>query len=839
VAASPTTLTPELLEERVAVAFLERFVADAAAGRHRPLAHWLATFPQHEARIAREWLQLTGHVLAPVTAAPAPAERAERVGPYRLQSELGRGAQGIVYLAEDTRLHRSVALKVLPRDVVALSGPATLRLRREAEAIARLEHPGIATIYETGQDDAMAWIAMQYVAGGSVQQRIARRVADGLGPPGPDAIPAVVRLVERAARALAAAHAAGILHRDVKPANLLLKADDEPVLVDFGLAADEHASTPTITAPGAVFGTLAYLPPERLGGAPADARSDVYSLGAVLFELLALTRPYAAEVTAHELKAIAEAAVPDVRVHNPSVPRDLATVVATALAKSPVDRYASATAFADDLARVLALQPIAARPASTALRLRRWAQRNPRLAQSLFALVVVVAVGLVATTWLWRESEHALGDVRRLADLKLARELVAGADDLWPARPERLPAMQTWRRELDTLRERLPDHRRRQGELPPAGQDPTSDWEAEQLALLLAAHDRLDALATDVDRRTTTASGLAARTVDGPAAAWRDASARVAADPRFQGLQLRPQLGLVPLGPDPRSRLEEFAHVLSGTPPVRDATTGALRLDDDSAIVLVLIPGGRSLLGADREPPADGRPANVDPDTPKEQEPSYVVDLAPYFLSRFEMTQAQWQLHTGKNPSTYHVGGGLTKIDSVRHPVELVTWEECDLALRQLDLVFPTEAQWEHAYRAGTGTPIPYGPDPQSLRGHENLADATARERGTNRRLRFIDWLDDGWFVHAPVGSFLPNAFGLHDMGGNVKEWCDDSWEDYPTVEPRAGDGRRRGKYDEYRIVRGGSFSSWIDDARAAARGGVQKNTSGAEAGVRPARRIE
>ncbi|MCC7395577.1 MAG: SUMF1/EgtB/PvdO family nonheme iron enzyme [Planctomycetes bacterium] len=834
----PPTLTLEALEERAAIVFLEQFVADSAAGREVPLADYLVQQPRFAARIAREWLQLRG-LLPEANVPPAPAAAAGEamVGPYRLLRELGRGAQGVVYLAEDPRLGRRVALKVLQQDMRSLSGAASLRLTREAEAIARLEHEGIARVYEHGRDETSAWIAMQFVSGGSVAELLQRRAgaADGA------AVPASVRLVERAARALAAAHAAGILHRDIKPANLLLKADDEPVLADFGLAADERRSAPTLTAPGAVFGTLAYLAPERLAGAEADARTDVYSLGAVLFELLTGNRPYAAEVMAHELRAIAGAPAPDVRQQNPGVSKDLAVVVATAIAKEPVDRYATATAFADDLARVLAMQPIAARPATPWLRLRRWAQRNPGLAQSLAALVVVFVTGLATTTWLWRQSDRALADVERLADLKLARELEARADGLWPARPELLPTMRQWCADYAALQQRLPAHRALRETLGDGGNDQVAAraWQREQLDLLLQGHERLGALATAVAARRDTAAGLLARSLVEPAAAWQAAARRVSADARFGGLQLRPQPGLVPLGPDPTSGLEEFAHLLSGPAAERDPATGALRLGDDTGLVLVLVPGGRSRLGADHAAPADGRPANIDPATPKEQEPSYEVELLPFLLSRFEMTQAQWARHTGHNPATYRIGGGLTPIQSVRHPVELVTWEECDRVLAQIDLCLPSEAQWEHAYRAGSHTPYPYGAEEHSLAGHENLADRTAQQRGTNQKWRFVDWLDDGWFVHAPVGSFSPNAWGFHDMGGNVQEWCADSWEDYPAVAPRPGDGLRRGRYDEYRIVRGGSFASWIDEARAASRGGVQKNTSGAEAGVRPARRLE
>ena len=832
---SLSTLTPEEREDRLAIAFLEQYVADVTAGRTHALAHYLAQFPRAEARIAREWLLMTGRL--PIAPSPREAAEAEGFGPYRLLRELGRGAQGVVYLAEDTRLHRQVALKVLARELAAVAGPATLRLRREAEAIAKLEHRGIAAIYETGLDAATPWIAMRYVAGGNLQQALAEQTARHAVPRTREDFVRIALLIERAARALACAHDAGILHRDIKPGNLLLAAPDDPVLVDFGLAADEGTHTPTITMPGAVFGTLAYLAPERFAGAAADARSDLYSLGAVLFELSTLQRPYAAEVTAHELQNIAKAPVPSLRAHNPEAPADLAVIVATAIAKSPIDRYATAAAFADDLARFRNFEPIAARAATPLLRVRRWAQRNRAVAWSLAALAFVFVAGLVTTTWLWRRSSQALEDVRRLADLKLARELQGRADRLWPAAPEQLPALQQWRDEFAKLRERVATHQQRLQVLPVAGIDAAADWEREQLSMLLEVHQHLGALDGQLTARIDTARTLAARTIDDVAAAWRAAADRVAANARYGGLQLTPQLGLVPLGPDPQSTLEEFAHVLSGTVPTRDAASHALRLDDDSAIVLVLVPGGRTLLGAEPAPPADGHAANVDPELPIDQGPGYVVDLEPFLLSRCEMTQAQWQRHTGRNPATYRVGGGLSKITTLQHPVELVTWDDVDTVLRQLDLCLPTEAQWEHAYRAGTSSPYPFGSDPKGVIGRENLADVTARDGGANPQLRFVDWLDDGWLVHAPVGSYRPNGWGFYDMGGNVKEWCEDYWEYYRDAAPRPGDGLRRGKSAEYRILRGGCYSSYIDDVRSAARGGVPRHVGGPEAGVRPARR--
>lgn len=831
-------------DDRLAAAFLARWIADREQGIARPLADYLQLFPGHDALLAREWLHAASTPVAPQSAAPVTAEdadAAQRIGPWRLRRELGRGAQGVVYLAEDTRLPRTVALKVLDQGPTALGSAPALRWQREVEAIARLDHPGIATVYEVGSDSGQPWIAMRHVPGGSVQEQLGRAVAAGTGPPSRrDAIATAVQLCERAARALAAAHAAGIVHRDVKPANLLLAAPDQPVLVDFGLARDEQGTTPTITLPGAVLGTLCYLPPERLSGGAADARGDVYGLGCVLFELLTLRRPFQQPTLAAELHAIARDPLPSLREHNPFVDGDLALVVATALARDPAQRYQTAQAFADDLLCVLDHRPIAARPVPIHQRLLRFCQREPRLAASLGLVLVTLLLGGAASTWLWLGERKALADVTRLADLKLVRDLHGRAAALWPALPAQLPALQELLAASDALLSRAPLHAAALEQLPPPGTDPTVDWQREQLEAL---QQELAALAEQrrmVGARLEFASTVAARSLEQARDAWLAAAARVRGSTHYPGLELAPQLGLVPLGADPDSGLEEFAHLASGAAPPRDPATGKLRLDEASGIVLVLVPGGDAVLGAEAAAPDDGRPVNVDATAKPELGPCYQVRLEPFLLGKFEVTQAQWQRHTGNNPSTYQPGGQqLTAIHSLLHPVELVSWLRCEQFARELDLQLPTEAQWEWAYRALTRTRFPTGDEPRSLAGHENLSDRTAMERGRSDRLRFLDWLDDGHMVHAPVGSYRANRFGLHDMGGNVREWCADSWEDYPAVRPRPGDGLRRGEFDRYRIVRGGSFASTELDARAAARLGVEKTLEGVEAGLRVARRLD
>ena len=835
-AAQPSTA----LADRVATEFLGRYLQDRLAGRAPTLAESLARHPGFEARIAEEWAQLQQPSVTSAFAGAITVEGASTDAPpgYRLLRELGRGGQGVVYLAHDERLGREVALKLCDRGIGALDGPAQLRFQREIEAVAQLDHPSLCTIYAAGTHRGTRWIAMKFIAGLSLQQQLDQQRSRGDGPPRERAaIVAAALCIERLAVALQQAHAAGLVHRDIKPANVLIAADGVPVLVDFGLLRGPAlaGAGAIATLPGAVLGTPSYMPPEQMAGATCDARSDVWSLGACLYELLTLQRPFQAATLAAELQARTSESAQPVRRGNPAVPTDLATVVATAMAHEPARRYASAAALADDLRRWRELRPVLARPASLWRVLQRWLQRNRALAVSLAALGVVLLLSLAIALWLLRDTREALADVMRLSDLKTAAELQQRAGTLFPLREVTIPRMDAWLAEADALLAHRELHERAIRRS--ADGSGAVVWQREQLEALLgqltAMQQRRDRVQTDREF----ARLLAQRTLVEPAVLWQRVRAQVRESKHYAGLDLPPQLGLVPLGPDPDSGLQEFAHLLSGAVPTRDAA-GKLVLDDGSAVVLVLIPGGEFVLGAVSA--ATGSDDNVDADAPVGNGPCYRQRLAPYFLGKFELTQAQWRRHTGDNPSNYSAEATIRGIPpGDRNPVENIDWKQADDFAQEHDLVLPTEAQWEAAYRAGSRTVFPHGPDERGLQGRENLADADAESDSPSVGWPFVRWLHDGHPVHAAVGKFLPNAYGLHDMGGNVCEWCADSWEDYPDAVPRDGDGLRRGEFFKYRVIRGGSYAMGVRAMRSAYRGGLPTSLRGAEVGLRPARRVE
>jgi hypothetical protein len=314
---------------------------------------------------------------------PMPAGTPPTVPGYEILGELGRGGMGVVYRATQLALKRPVALKMIL--VGAHAGAEDLaRFRSEAEAVARLQHPGIVQIYEVGEHDSLPYFSLEVVEGGSLEKRLLA---------GPLAPRQAADLVRSLAVAVQAAHQRGIVHRDLKPANVLLTEDGIPKITDFGLAKrlDVEAGR---TRTGAVMGTPSYMAPEQASGRRRQIgpAADVYALGAILYELLTGRPPFQGATPLDTLLEVLEKEPPAVRLLRPQTPRALEVICLKCLAKEPAGRYARAQDLADDLGRFLNDEPIKARPAGIWQRASRWVRQHPGLALAYglagFALVV-------------------------------------------------------------------------------------------------------------------------------------------------------------------------------------------------------------------------------------------------------------------------------------------------------------------------------------------------------------------------------------------------------------------------------------------------------------------
>jgi TolB-like protein/cytochrome c-type biogenesis protein CcmH/NrfG len=310
-------------------------------------------------------------------------------GDYELLEEIGRGGQGVVYRAHQKSLNRTVALKVIGL------GPWTTethlkRFRREAEAAASLEHPGIVPIHEVGERDGQCYFSMKFVEGGQLDEVVKRE---------PLSIRRAVELIAKIARTVHYAHEHGILHRDIKPGNILLDQHREPHLTDFGLARLVEADS-TVTGTLDVLGTPSYMAPEQATGnnAGISCQTDVYGLGAVLYQLLTGHPPFAGGTTYETVKLLLDIEPRPPGVLNPKIDRDLSTICLKCLEKDPKRRYLSALALAEDLERWLKGEPIQARLTGVFARGRKWVQRNPKLVVAGIAGLLVGA----AAIWLFR-----------------------------------------------------------------------------------------------------------------------------------------------------------------------------------------------------------------------------------------------------------------------------------------------------------------------------------------------------------------------------------------------------------------------------------------------------
>jgi len=313
-------------------------------------------------------------------------------GDYALLDEIGRGGQGVVYRARQKSLNRTVALKVIGLGHWATEAHLK-RFRREAEAAASLDHSGIVPIYEVGEHDGSCYFSMKFVEGGQLDELIKLE---------PMPIRRAVELIAKVARTVHYAHEHGILHRDIKPGNILFDQKGEPHLTDFGLARLIETES-TVTRTLEVLGTPSYMAPEQAAGNNAQLTSatDVYGLGAVFYQLLTGHPPFAGGTTFETIRLLLDTEPRHPRLWNPKVDRDLSTICLKCLEKDPKRRYSSALALAEDLERWLKHEPIHARRVGILTRGKKWVQRNPTGTLLTASLITLAA----ATTWIIWKSE--------------------------------------------------------------------------------------------------------------------------------------------------------------------------------------------------------------------------------------------------------------------------------------------------------------------------------------------------------------------------------------------------------------------------------------------------
>ena len=803
------------------------------ATRDTVIAQILVREPEHASEI-RRWLQASGAMPAANAPSTSPSPQT-LIGPWRVLRLLGRGGFGSVYLAEPATGGATVAVKVLRDDLSTRD--VLRRFEKEREALQRLDHPGIARHVGAGQTEGgKPWFAMEYVPGGTLLAHCRR-----LSMP----IRARVGIFLRALDAVAHAHQRGILHRDLSANNVLVSGDGEdaqPKIIDFGVAKSLDAPLldgGSFTFQGTLMGTPEYMSPEQASGmlGAIDTRTDVYSLGVQLYELLTDQLPIPSE----QLRAQGPAGIADVlRSHEPEPPSavapprvrralrgDLDSIVMRAIAKDRDERYGSAAEFAADLRRSLANEPVLAAKTNAWYLLRKYARRHrARFAFAAAATALVLGATLVSA-YQWNEARNARSELANALDvlamesekgfrlLAAQQRLLRGIEEepsLVPAWPNRIDAMRRWLADYEAplrsaLMELRPDDSPSTSRTP-ATAEATHGVDLAQALLRIekeiGAFVSPSGAAARVQRRLRFAEERVAPALLRDADAWRAAAVEL----QRSASSLPPQPGLVPLGKDPNTGLFEFldlaTHDENAPLPTR-GTDGRIAIEEGTGIVFVLLPRATMRLGAQRSEQGMER---FDADAENNELRGESTMLDEFFIAKTELTRAQWARLVA---IPIEGRGNLPQTE--------IDWDEACAALRAFGMDLPTEAQWEHSCRAGSTTPWWTGTSLESLGAAAQFGSALA-----------------------PVAQLQSNAFGLFDVHGNAAEWCRDLQFGYDQAQLRARDGLLTApssvRAPDLRSVRGGSAQGGPKAARCSARAGRIPAAKDPWIGLRPVRAL-
>ena len=755
-------------------------------------------------------------------------------GRYRIIRIAGRGGMGIVYEAEDTKLGRHVALKLLPPELTIDPG-ARKRFIHEARAAAGLESPNICTVHEIHDEGGDPFISMEYIEGTSLRESLNR---------GPLGVRQALGIAIQVAKGLQAAGRKGIIHRDIKSANIMLTRDGQAKIMDFGLA--KVVGSTLLTKTGAVMGTAAYMSPEQGRGECVDGRTDIWSLGVVLYELLSGQLPFKGDSEASIIYAVLHTQPQRLREINPLVPEDLDKIVHAAMAKKPEERYSSAGEMLIDLRKCLTGLGSENEEEPTTFGLP---QRSRIVLPVVLTFIVIILAGVwltsrkpdsgIATTLQLENSSkqafgtqggqtpHQVSDKELLESISRARQAISKGDlELALAMIQTAEKTSPGRQELVSLK---------------------TDYQAA-LTNKVAASRKIELLGLESRLGKTKASGddelFASAVRTGTASAYAEylrsfpngrnapkanemlqqleeeavsAKSRLEAnldDSAFTSakLQGKPKALEVYLEAFPSGRhaveaqglIASLAEQPKSEPdkPLGEESPQARRAGDIETfkvngieISMAWIPAGTFQMGT----------SNIEGG--RSQRPAHSVTISKgFWIGLYEVAQSQWVALMGDNPSKFK--------SSLQIPVDSVSWEDCQLFIKELNRLtnrtfrLPTEAEWEYACRAGSVDNW-YG-EWNSIGWHAWNSKGAAHEIGKKR----------------------PNAFGLYDMIGNIWEWCLDwyattFYRDSPSVDPQ---GPASGKE---RSVRGGSWGIEPEKAHSAARMSVQPGIRKSDLGFR------